>query len=150
MLYDKIENISRYLGISKNLDTAIRYIQDNDLSKLEFGTHKIDDDNVLVFVQDNTLIIEDSPQFEYHKNFMDIQLIDEGYEKISYGQGDSREVIPYDLEKEIGFNNCSESVSYFLDTTNFVAFFPGEYHQPNHFAGRDYKVRKYVFKVRFH
>lgn len=148
MLYDKISELSRYLGIHQNLDRAIHYINETELSQLEFGGYDIDGDKVRVFVQDNQLIKEESQEFEYHHDYMDIQLIDQGYEKISYGQGEMIRSQEFNLQNDIGFDICSERVDYYLDTENFVAFFPEERHQPNHFAGQGPNVRKYVFKVK--
>lgn len=149
MIYDKVVNIYRYLGIHKNLDKAIHYIDETNLKQLDYGTYEIDGDKVILFVQDNTLLKEKTSQFEYHHRYMDIQLIDQGYERISYGQGVATETIVFDTDRDIGFYECSESVDYYLDTENFVAFFPNEFHQPNNFANQSEMVRKYVFKVKF-
>lgn len=34
MIYDKLSNIGRYMGMSKNLDRAIQYIREKKLDKL--------------------------------------------------------------------------------------------------------------------
>lgn len=149
MLYDKIENISRYVGLNENLDQAIRYINEVNFSSLDVGTYEIDENRVILFVQDNELLKEDTDQFEYHHFYMDIQLISQGYEKISYGQGELSESIAYDRKSDIGFDHCSQKITYYLDTKNFVAFFPTERHQPNHYAGKGNSVKKYVFKIKF-
>ena len=48
MIIGKLKNISRYKGISKNIDTAIDYILNNDLLALPKGKTIIDGDNVYV------------------------------------------------------------------------------------------------------
>lgn len=37
MIYDKLVNIGRYKGMNRNLDTAIDYILQNDLSALPWA-----------------------------------------------------------------------------------------------------------------
>ena len=48
MIYTKIKNIETYLGISKNLDTAIRFLREYDLNDLGKGKTVIDQDEVFV------------------------------------------------------------------------------------------------------
>ena len=52
MIYDKLENIGRYKGMNKHLDTAIDYILHNDLSSLPSGRTELDGDNVYINVME--------------------------------------------------------------------------------------------------
>ena len=44
MIYDKTENAQRYMGISRNLDRALRYMTETDLAQMEDGRIHIDPD----------------------------------------------------------------------------------------------------------
>ena len=44
MIYDKTENAQRYMGISRNLDRALRYMTETDLAQMEDGRHEIEGD----------------------------------------------------------------------------------------------------------
>ena len=48
MIYDKLENIGRYKGMNKHLDTAIDYILHNDLSSLPSGRTELAVYNVYI------------------------------------------------------------------------------------------------------
>ena len=54
-----MDRILRYLGISKTLDTAIRYLVSNDLTQLHMGRNEIDGDDVFVnmAVEEKTLMV---------------------------------------------------------------------------------------------
>ena len=41
MIYDKLSNAKRYLGISENLDVALRFIAEHDLNELPLGKTEI-------------------------------------------------------------------------------------------------------------
>ena len=42
MLYDTLENLNQYTGLFPNLDKAIDFIEDNDVSALPLGRTEID------------------------------------------------------------------------------------------------------------
>lgn len=46
MLYDTLENLNQYTGLFPNLDKAIDFIEDNDVSALPLGRTEIDGDDV--------------------------------------------------------------------------------------------------------
>ena len=52
MIYDEIKNISRYRGISSNLDTAIDFLEKTDLKSLPLGKTEILDDKVFANVME--------------------------------------------------------------------------------------------------
>ena len=50
MIFGNIKDAETYLGMGRNLDTALRYMMETDFSALEDGRHAIDGDNVFVNV----------------------------------------------------------------------------------------------------
>ena len=48
MLYDTLENLNQYTGLFPNLDKAIDFIEDNDVSALPLGRTEIAGDDVYV------------------------------------------------------------------------------------------------------
>ena len=52
MLYDTLENLNQYTGLFPNLDKAIDFIEDNDVSALPLGRTEIDGDDVYVTVEE--------------------------------------------------------------------------------------------------
>ena len=48
LIYAKRKDLNRYLGISSSLDSAIRFLQSADLSRLQMGRNEIDGDQAFV------------------------------------------------------------------------------------------------------
>ena len=46
MIFDKIENAAHYMGMNPNLDRALRFLAETDLSTLPEGRTEIDGDKV--------------------------------------------------------------------------------------------------------
>ena len=46
MFFDQLENLPRYQGVHKNIDTAIEYLMTHDLSSLDLGRYDVDEDRV--------------------------------------------------------------------------------------------------------
>ena len=54
MIFDCVDNISKYYGISCGLNKAINYIKKKDFYNLDFGTYEIEGSKILPFFPKNT------------------------------------------------------------------------------------------------
>ena len=68
MITDALQNLNRYRGLYKNLDTAIDFLKSTDLEKLPDGRTVVDENRVFVNVMEADLRNADGAGFEYHKN----------------------------------------------------------------------------------
>ena len=50
MIYDTLNNLPNYLGMSENLDTVIEYVMARDINTLPTGKTRIDGDKAVVTV----------------------------------------------------------------------------------------------------
>lgn len=50
MIYDTLNNLPNYLGVSENLDTVIEYIMARDITTLPAGRTRIDGEKAVVTV----------------------------------------------------------------------------------------------------
>lgn len=147
MIYDRIENISKYMGISKNLDKAFRFIQSTDLRSLPQGKTKIDGDNLFVNVMAVDKNQIDAEYFEVHKKYIDIHIDLDGTEIVQLGISGLEERAPIDDETDCGFYSSESHVSYILGEGRFILLMPGEIHKPMvRIPERELK-KKCVFKV---
>ena len=80
MLYDTLENLNQYTGLFPNLDKAIDFIEDNDVSALPLGRTEIDGDDVYVTVMEAEPTPGEGRAFETHSRYMDLQMDLEGAE----------------------------------------------------------------------
>ena len=74
MIVGKLVDLYRYKGISKNIDTAIDYIQNHDLLALPKGKTIVDGDNV--YINRDTYVARPMEEcfYENHENYIDLQI----------------------------------------------------------------------------
>lgn len=147
MIVDKIENIVKYQEIP---DFAKDFIL--KLSKdIELGRYSFADNNFANVESYETKFIDDA-KFEAHKNYIDIQLLLSGKERIYVRSLEGLDVdIEYNPDKDIMFYKNSVKLSDFvtLDTTNFVMLYPHEAHAPQVAVDEiTENVKKVVVKVK--
>ena len=146
MIYDKIENIQTYCGISDRLSAALHALRNADFSSLEDGRHAIDGDNIYM----NISTYETKPANEHpeaHKKYIDIQYLISGEELIGVSCLD-------EMTGEISSNPDNDVALYNGSTTPlkigngyFMVLFPQDAHAPGIACGTPAKVRKAVVKV---
>ena len=82
MIYDSLDQLSRYTGLSRSLDAAVKAITSADLFALPAGRHELVPDMVYAVVSQ----IETKPLaeavLEAHRDYLDIQIDLEGSEQI--------------------------------------------------------------------
>ena len=74
MIVDTLQNIGRYRGLHPNLDTAIRWLADHDITALPNGRTGVDGDRVFIHVMDADLRPAGGAAFEEHRRYADLQI----------------------------------------------------------------------------
>jgi len=102
MIFDIIENAHLYKALSKNLAKGLDFIQNTNLLELQPGKYEIDGSNIFASVSNyETKNLVDG-KFEAHKQYIDIQLLTSGEEKIYYAPlKETKEKEPYNEAKDI-------------------------------------------------
>lgn len=121
------------------------YLNSVDFTKIEDGRHEINE-NMYVNVQ--TYQTKDDALFEAHRDYIDIQYVIEGEEKIGvtpYSQ--CTEAITYDKEKDIEFLN-GHGEFYPLHKGEYMILYPQDAHKPSISLNNQSTVRKAVVKVK--
>ena len=149
MICDALENLNRYRGLHKNLETAIDYLTayrvTHDLSDLPLGRTEVDGENVFINVMEAGLS-PDSARLEYHKKYADLQIDLTGGEHWGWAS-EGRPEGEFSTESDVGFASGPEHAGGELGEGRFVIFFPGELHKPScKTPGCDH-VRKAVVKI---
>lgn len=148
MIFDKIDNAGRYFGISRNLDTALRYIMDTDLAALEDGKHIVDGEDVFVNVM-HAFTKADKDEYEFHEKYYDIQIDLEGAEDIRFSTSYQEITKPYREEKDLGMGHARCEAVCHMEPGRFVICEPTEPHLPGAAVdGQERQIRKAVVKVR--
>jgi YhcH/YjgK/YiaL family protein len=82
MIFDRIENLKYYYGLSPRLKKALEYLEKTDLAGLGEGKIEIDGDDVYASVTTKRTQPYSAAKFEAHKKYIDIQYAIEGKEDI--------------------------------------------------------------------
>ncbi len=148
MITDKIENIRLYKNIPEKVaDFIINLTSETPCVRYEL------DEKTYVNIETYSTKSVFSAKYEYHKKFIDIQLLLSGEEKIYYKPvNDITKPQPFNEEKDIGF--FDELIDYKtadfvkLDCSNFMLIFPHEAHAPQiESENTPIRVKKAVVKL---
>ena len=150
MIYDTLEKLGSYKGMSRNLDTAIAYLASNNLDTLEAGKYPVDGDKVLVLAQSYETKTASVAKYETHRKYIDIQFILEGQETCYCAPRETLELSEaFNEEKDIAFyrNPAKDEVSLPLTPGVFALFFPQDAHKPSCDLDGKHTNRKIVVKI---
>ena len=73
MIYDTLNNLPNYLGVSDNLDTVIEYIMARDITTLPAGRTRIDGEKAVVTVSTVTPQTSDKALFQRHDQHITLE-----------------------------------------------------------------------------
>ena len=150
MIFDKIENLPLYAGIIPGADKVIRFLAECAKKAPETGKHELDGKKLFVNVQEYAPKTFNGDKLEYHRDYIDIQLLLSGSETLYYAPLDGLEtVMPYTPEKDCGFSRLpapGAGTPVALRPGNFVVLFPEEGHLPG-VGDPETEVVKAVVKI---
>lgn len=147
MIYDKLENIGRYKGMSKWLDEAVAFLENKDLTTLPLGKTVIYGEKVFANVMEAQAKPEEAVQYEIHKKYMDIQIDIEGVECLKIGLENNGAIEEFKEEIDFGTVLSGESASCILGGGRFVICMALEPHKPSIAVSEDLYLKKCVIKV---
>jgi YhcH/YjgK/YiaL family protein len=134
MIFDKIENLKLYAGIIPGADKVIRFLAECAKKTPEKGRHELDGRKLFAGVQEYSPKTFDPDKLEYHRDYIDIQLLLAGAEDLYYAPLDGLDtVMPYTPEKDCGLSRIpapEAGTKISLKPGNFVLLFPEEGHLP--------------------
>ncbi|MDD4368450.1 MAG: YhcH/YjgK/YiaL family protein [Oscillospiraceae bacterium] len=129
MIMDTLPHLHRYTGIHPNLELALDWLSRQDLHKLPDGRHEILNTEVFVNIMTAQLRPAEAAEFEWHRQYADLQLELSGCEAWEYSREQAGERA-FDPVRDIGFFKAEPDVLGTLAGQRFVIFFPGEAHKP--------------------
>ncbi|PWK78473.1 YhcH/YjgK/YiaL family protein [Mucilaginibacter oryzae] len=145
---NNIEFAKQYAANKALWDKAFEFLRDRNLDLLPPGKYPIDGDNVFASVTEGPSKEFEQSAWESHQNYIDLQYVISGKEKIGVAPVQSLTVTqPYDAAKD-GANYSGDGKYYTATPDEFFLFFPGDGHRPNIKVGGYDKVKKLVIKIR--
>lgn len=147
MIYIKREQLSRYKGISKALDTAIDYLAEKDLNELNMGRNDVDGDQVYINRFNYVTMPEAEAAWEGHKYYADIHVLLDGEEKIGVTNASSLKAGEYDEAGDfIPYEGPVDSWVT-MRPGDILVVFPEDVHMVKVQLNGPSEVKKAVFKV---
>ena len=149
MIYDSVKLIDSYTSISDDIRLGLEYLHDLNPG-VEVGVHELTP-RVKAIVSEYTTKHENEYGYEAHRQYIDIQYIISGLEKICF--------LPIEYLKETkGYNKEIDAAFYkeadmkpqelILGNGYFAIFFPQDGHMPQLCVENPEPVKKVVIKVR--
>jgi len=147
MVIDKLSNAKQYYGLSGRIEKALKYLQNTNLKNLEIGKHELDGKNIFVIVSEYDAKNIEQGKWEAHRNYLDIQYVVSGKEKIGYACIDEMKMIgEYNEEKDVLFLK-GEGDLLLVNEGTFALFAPQDAHMPGIKANNGQHVKKIVVKI---
>lgn len=134
MIYDKLNRLPQYKGLSATLDKLIDWVLAADLPALSEGREEIEPDRA--WVNYSTCTLNDQPlMYERHRTCLDLHLALTGGETI-YVQ--PAEAIPWPdwaQDEETQLAPGRDGIALTMEAGTFAILFPGDAHCPSHGRG---------------
>ena len=148
MIYDKINNIELYKGLSEDIHLGLEFLKNATLD-IETGVHELSS-RVKVIVSEYKTKEVNEYGFEAHKQYIDIQYLLKGFEKICCLPVEQlKETKPYSEENDAAFYTANtNSIELTLGNGYFAIFYPQDGHMPQLCVNEPTDVKKMVVKVR--
>lgn len=147
MIYDTLQNLSRYETLSSNFATAVQYLRTTDLSKLPHGHTEIAGDRVFLNHFDYTTAVR-TPEtlFEAHEEYLDLHIVLSGQEVMALAPTELLNEQEREEDDSILYTG-NETYRISLQVGQFALVYPGEGHMPKLVCGTPSRVDKIVVKI---
>lgn len=151
MIYDAIENLTLYPLSANGVWPQICKFAAELTADLAPGHYELRGREIYANIQEYiTNITNEESRYEYHRQYIDIQMVLSGEEKICvYPMGELSPSQEYTAETDCGFYAFGNSVpqSAILRPGNFIVFLPEELHAPCQALNAPVPVKKAVIKI---
>jgi biofilm protein TabA len=139
---NKQEFYRQYHANPDRWDKAFAFLRDSDLKKIAPGKYELDGTNVFASVTEGPLHEFDKTAWEFHKDYIDVQYIIRGKEKIGVAP------VAGKTGTDFGDINKEAAVYYIAQPDTMYIFFPHDAHRPTIQVDGVDKVKKVVVKVK--
>ena len=130
--------------------TALEWIAGHDIAGMEPGTYELQGRDIYVNIQDITTKPMEECFPERHIDYLDLQYVVSGVERMGYAPYTGKETVQWDMrDKDIIIYKDLENEN-FVDVApgSYCIFFSDSIHRPGCSIGQPGNVRKAAAKVR--
>lgn len=149
MILGKISHLDKQTGLCEKLVNIIKRALTFQPETLDAGRYEIEGDTVFMNVMTFDTLKYDTKRYEQHREYLDIQILLSGSERIDFGPLDAA-VEPDTYHQDDDYQLCDvvEPVqSLTMEPGMLAVFFPGEPHKPGCISKVEQTITKVVIKV---
>lgn len=127
MILANLSNKSEYYGIHPELDKALDYLTDDFLANAPTERTLLDGEDLFVTRFDLTTVSFEETFYESHKQYLDIQIVTKGEERVDIAHPDHLTLTQHQNDFYGYTGDADQSVV--LRPGNFLIVFPGDAHR---------------------
>lgn len=150
MIFGNINNQASVSKLPANVLEAIEYAKNNDLLSLEVGEHVIRANELFFNYINYTSTTKENRFWESHREYIDVHVVLEGNEKVSYNLIDNMNVLDYEQASDFVKQEGESKFDFVLTPGDFCVLYPEDSHmtclQVKDNQAED--IKKVVFKVK--
>ena len=152
MIFGHVSDLETgFAWLPKPLKTAVEHLKQTDFAALPAGNYDLQGKDIYVQVIDMTTKAFAETRPEVHRQYIDVQYLVHGREKIGVasdtGRNDVSEILLH--ERDLLFYKAMENESTLTMTPgSFAVFMPSDVHRPGCAFDQPEAIRKVVIKVR--
>ena len=147
MIVDEIKQAGEYFDLGERIQSALRFLMENNLEELSPGRHTIEEEHVFAMVESYQTKSMEAGFWEAHIKHLDVQCVLSGEERLGYAPISALSAGPYDDEKD--FYKLEGSGDFItLRPGMFAILKPQDAHMPGIAIRESHQVKKMVIKVR--
>lgn len=146
MIFDNIVNADTYANLNPRIKQAFDYLKQTDLNALPVGRVELDGKKLFILVQEYSSKLPGAGKWEAHKNYIDLQYIVSGTEKMGFAPITRLTLGDYNPDKD--FQTLSgEGVFVPMQSGDYMLLFPQDGHMPGMAIDESTLVKKVVVKI---
>lgn len=147
MICDNIKNLDLYRQLHPGFARAFDWLATLDPASLPDGKTVIDGKHLWVSVSRGPTRPVDEGLWEAHRQYIDIQYVVQGHERIDWADLAGARPGTYNADKDFLPLDSRVNASLYLGPGQFAIFFPQDAHMPGLCLGKPEPVCKIVVKV---
>lgn len=150
MTVSDLNHIDHQVISTPGLQKAFAFLHTRNIRGLPDGRVEIDGDRVFALVQRYETMITDTPKFECHRKYIDVQFIVSGEEVIGWAPADWMKIIEaYEADKDSCFGTVAKGkwMRAHLQAGQLAVLWPEDGHAPKLACSASSPVMKIVVKV---
>ncbi len=146
MILDRLSHASTYDGLPPLLRRALLSLSSTDWGAVPLGRHEIDGSRLFALISDYETRAESEVPWEAHRQYIDVQYVQSGIERIGHAHLSALAVGAYDEARGL-VTATGQGGFVVLPAGTFAIFWPHDAHRPGIAVDAPTPVRKIVLKV---